>query len=333
MFVKELQSMRTSILERPAPPALTGDITFGRFLGEVQNSDTSRWDGKGLLSRRRLQRKNWTYFGAFSQQYMVGFAIVDAGLLGTGFVYVYDRHRNLLVEEKGAIPLAFPTGFQGKLRGEWEFKTGGRAWKIAPDHDGWAASYRGKRISLELRLGGAPGMSTIAPSIGRPFHYTYKACTLPVHIDVTVDGVHGEAAGGGMIDYTLGYPPRQTIWNWASAAGESTDGRRFGLNLVAHFNNGLENALWLGDEIIPLAQANFTYRRENLEAPWLLTTEDGIVDLTFTPEGRRAEKLWAGVMASDFVQPFGKFSGRLNLPSGPVDVTAFGVTEEHLALW
>lgn len=316
-----------------APAKLAEPVPFGRYLGEIAEANTSLWDGAGLFSPRRLQRKNWTYLGAFSASYMVGFAIVDAGLLGTAFVYVYDRQRKLLIEEKGAFPFAFPAGRIGELRGDWAFKQGGRSWSIGPDRDGWAATFQGKRIQANLRFGGGPGMSTVAPSIGRPFHYTYKACTLPAHIEVTLDGVRGESAGGGMIDYTLGYPPRSTTWNWASASGDASDGRRFGLNLVAHFNNGLENALWLGEEIVPLAQASFGYDPKNLEQPWRVTTEDGIVDLTFTPEGRRAERLWAGVMQSNFVQPFGKFSGRLNLSSGPLDVSAFGVTEEHIALW
>lgn len=320
----------------PAPHdfGAPGSVPFGRYLGALTDESTAKFDGgTGPLSRRRLQRKGWLYFGAFSPRYMIGIAAVDAGLVGTGFVYVYDREKQRLVEEKGMAPFAFAPGFAPRLRAAWRFAAGGRSWEIDPDGAGWSVRFRGKRVELTMRFGAAPGMTSISPVVGRPFHHTYKACTLPAHIAVAVDGEKSETAGAGVVDFTLGYPPRHTTWNWASVAGETADGRRFGANLVAHFHNGVENAIWLGDEIIPLSQATFIYDQSNVLSPWRIRTEDGGVDLRVVPEGERKEHLNVGLMVSHFTQPFGRVEGTVSTPKGPISLKGYGVVEQHRAVW
>ena len=328
--------MLTTLPLAPAPVGFgsPGSVPYGRFLGALADERTAAFDGgSGLLSPRRLQRKAWLYFGAFTQRYMIGIATVDAGLVATGFVYVYDRQQKRLVEEKAMAPLGFASAFAPKLRGEWRFAAGARRWSIEPDGDGWQVRFEGKRIVLGMRFGGAPGMTSISPVIGRPFHHTYKACTLPVHVDVSVDGNRGEVAGSGVVDFTLGYPPRHTTWNWASAAGQTSDGSRFGVNLVAHFHNGLENALWLGDEVIALPQATFIYDAHNVLAPWVVRSEDGALELRIYPEGERKERVNAGLMVSDFTQPFGRVEGTVNTGGRRLGLSGFGVVEQHRAVW
>src|SRR5262249_5256361 len=102
-------TMTTTARLAPAPASLAdaaGDVPFGRYAGPIADTGTARWDG-GLPPRRRTQRKAWLYLGAMTDRYMVGYAVVDAGLLGTGFAYAYDRERGLLVEEKVTVPIAF----------------------------------------------------------------------------------------------------------------------------------------------------------------------------------------------------------------------------------
>src|SRR5205809_5219836 len=104
-----------------APAALAdaaGEVPFGRYAGPIADTATGRWDG-GLPPRRRTQRKAWLYFGAMTDRYQVGYAVADAGLLGIGFAYVWDRERRSLVEEKVTVPLAFAGSFRPALRGSW----------------------------------------------------------------------------------------------------------------------------------------------------------------------------------------------------------------------
>lgn len=312
---------------RPAP--------FGTYRGPVRNVSTSAWDGnRGLMSRRRRERKGWIYFGAFSERYMVGLATVDAGLVANGFCYVYDRENDLLVEEGITLPLGFARDFEPRMDGTWDLSSGRRTWHIAYHDDVWRVQFSGRRLNVQLHMNGPGlGLSAIASSIGRPFAHTYKVAALPAHIDVSIDGKSGSADGGGSLDFTLGYPPRRTLWNWASMHGHTTAGQRVGLNLVGQFMNGQENGLWLDGELIALPQATFEYDASSPMAPWRIRTLDGTIDLEFQAEGKRSQNLKVGVMASVFTQPFGRFDGFIRLRGQEIKVTGLGVVEEHDATW
>ncbi len=335
---------------RPAPPALDAGggrpAASGRYLGAIAALSTAVWDGDlGLLSRRRLQRKGWMYFSACTARWSVGYAIVDAGLVATAFVYIRDRETGALIEEKATVPFGFAAGFAPDWRQPWQLAQRGRRWQItpaAPNADGgphgwpngwpsgWQVRFDSPDLNLALNVARVgTGLSAISSAPGRPFHHTWKLCALPVALRIGRAGQIIDEPASGALDFTLGYPPRHSLWNWASLDGQTADGRKVGVNLVAQFMNGLENALWLGDQLIPLAQASFDYDPARLLAPWRVRTEDGLVDVTFTPDGQRAEHLDALVLRSRFAQPFGRFEGRI----GNQQACGFGVVEEHEALW
>lgn len=316
----------------PAPAALHDrdgrPVASGRWRGPIADLDTAIWDRRG---RRRLQRKGWMYVSAVTARWSVGYAIVDAGLLATAFVYVFDRDSGRLLEEKVVVPFGFPSAFAPDWRQPWRLDRGERHWAI--EHDparGWQVRHDGPRLKLALDVErGGEGLSALARAPGRPFHHTWKLCALRSRLRFTLDGQQHEADSSSALDFTLGYPPRSSLWNWASLDGLRADGRKVGVNLVAHFMNGLENALWLGDALIPLGQATFAYDPSNLLAPWHLRTVDGRVDVVFEPSGRRAEYLNALWLRSRFAQPFGRWSGTVD----GVAASGHGVVEEHAALW
>lgn len=63
------------------------------------------------------------------------------------------------------------------------------------------------------------------------------------------------------------------------------------------------------------------------------------VELTFTPRGQREDHANVLVVESDFVQPYGTFSGHVQFVTDSGDevrvevVDAFGVVEQHYAVW
>jgi hypothetical protein len=316
----------------PAPPALDAGggrpADSGRYRGAIADLSTAAWDGGG---RRRLQRKGWMYFSASTERFSVGYAIVDAGLVASAFVYVHDRQTGRLVEEKASVPFGFAADRAPDWRCPWRLDRGDRHWAI--EHDaarGWQVRYSGRRLRLSLDVErGGDGLTAIANPPGRPFAHTWKLCALASRLCFTLDGKTHDLASSSALDFTLGYPPRSSLWNWASLDGTSADGRKLGINLVAHFMNGLENALWRDGELMPLAQATFRYEPSNLLAPWRVRTVDGRVDVVFQPDGQRAEHLDALLLQSRFAQPFGRWAGTVD----GVAAAGCGVVEEHAARW
>lgn len=54
------------------------------------------------------------------------------------------------------------------------------------------------------------------------------------------------------------------------------------------------------------------------------------LNLTFTPRGTREEHVNFGLIASDFVQPYGTFEGTV---AGKNIANVYGVVEKHYAKW
>lgn len=324
----------------PTPASLV-DIdgrfpAYGAYRGYVPDVSTTHWD-RAPRWRRRLQRKSWIYLGAYHDDLMLGFAVGDAGYLGTAFLYLYDRKRDERVEEALDLPFGFAEGFAPSMRRGWSFGLGDRRWRIDPEGDGLRLRYDGKRIGCDLRVPTLDGgMTTLAPSLDRPFNHTFKRLCLPVEVSARLDDRRYALSlpHGGAIDFTLGYPPRDTRWNWACLQGTTEDGRPFGVNLVAHFNDEIENALWLGDRVTPLGRgADFTVGQPADRGAWTVRHPEIGLDLTVTPEGARRDRKHLGLLKHDFVQPFGRFTGSFRDEGRTVRVTGHGVVEDHTSRW
>ena len=95
----------------------------------------------------------------------------------------------------------------------------------------------------------------------------------------------------------------------------------------------LENGLWAGKELSMFGPARFTFDESRLLDPWRVETTDGRCKVEFKPEGERAGVINAGIVASNYHQPYGTFSGQAKDDAGNVHEIKdfFGVTEFHKA--
>jgi hypothetical protein len=90
--------------------------------------------------------------------------------------------------------------------------------------------------------------------------------------------------------------------------------------------------MWVDGKIFCLKAARFKFEEKNIMHSWEVKTTDGYLDLLFTPSGERAEKLNAGLIVSDFHQPFGIYSGRFKDDNNRMYPLAnlFGLAEHHV---
>jgi hypothetical protein len=147
----------------------------------------------------------------------------------------------------------------------------------------------------------------------------------PVRATGTVDG--RPVTLRGLIDDSAGYHARRTDWRWCAGVGETPEGNVLAFNIVTGVHDaavGSERTLW-GDGVArELPPATFD---EDLRS---VAFDDGSV-LAFTEEARRARTDDFKLFASDYVQPFGTFSG--TLPGGTVVARGWGVMEAHAVRW
>lgn len=316
------------------PKALLKDgksLPYGIYSGLIADAHTSFWDVEGFFpKRRRSQRKCWIYFGSFSPDLYLGFAIADAGFISTAFCYFYIPSLQLFVEDKTTLPLGFKENFDPNLFDDWKLG----AFQISSQGKKISISYKGKFELNASCIENENGFSFVCPSEGRPFNYTYKNLLLPTKINIKYKGkTYNSEGNSGGLDFSKGYPPKQTVWKWASVTGQTASGKPIAINLVSEHNANMENAVWLDGKRIIVSDATFQKEAPFDKNPWYIKTNDGILDIEFTPQGARSENINIIAMKSIFTQPYGQFKGKISIDGQEEVFTGFGVVEDHLAVW
>ena len=328
----------------PAPARLIeeGSPIEGTWAGAIRDA---RFAGlgpeyaHGLLDRRMVE-KRWQALFLATPQAMVSLAIVDGGYLSSGIFSVFDRGaRRVLLDSNPVLPPLFARvdeepndGMRAVLDGPRIAarieRSGGRVLATAR----WGSG--ALDLSLDARAAPPPLSAALRLGPGR-FNFTQKLVGLPAEGEIRVGNVRfpvrGEPAG---LDFTHGHLARDTSWRWAFASARQK-GRLIGFNLSEGFMQSGENAAWVDGAPCAVGPVRFSFEPSAPLAPWRIRSDDGSLDLTFQPEGLRAQKVDLKVIVSKYVQPFGVFSGHLTTAAGErVELDALpGVTEDHTARW
>jgi hypothetical protein len=230
------------------------------------------------------------------------------GLYGPGLSLCAARVRI------GPLPQAFWAVWDGvALRERTVFRRGGLVLgdgvlRAGPVDLRWQAD--GEEIAVTSRHGDS-------------YIWTRKQ---PVRAHGTVDGRAVELRG--LVDDSAGYHARHTAWRWSAGVGEDAGGRALAWNLVDGVHDaptGSERTVWVDGTPAEAPPATFA---GDLTA---VTFAGDDARLRFAEEARRARADDFKLLASDYVQPFGTFSG--SLPGGVELARGWGVMERHDVRW
>ncbi|SCY33546.1 DUF2804 domain-containing protein [Desulfoluna spongiiphila] len=286
---------------------------------------------------KRVKFNRFNFVGFMADEFLAGVAVVDLGLIKNGFAYHFDRKTGVLTETSVLTPFRAtirPTPDTPMSR----INTSSLALTISET----GVDCRTDTFSLKAEFTAPhPAPLRVASRTGyRGWTYTDKRSPVSVKGTFSVNGTTTEIASPHVLaltDWSAGYMRRNTFWSWASSAAVLADGRPFGMNLAAGVNETgfTENMIWIDGAPVHIGPVHFDYRDNDTTTPWRITSMDGIIDLTFTPEGHREEKVNALVMGSLFTQLCGSFTGTVTPPGAdPVPVTnAPGFCEDHFARW
>lgn len=328
-----------------------GQPRFGLYRGRcaTTNLDNLSPTFGGSASNRLLGEKSWHWFCLADRQIACSGTILSAGYGGTVFAWVFNRETHeMIVEASGILPpltadLRDETdGVLARLRGfrrSFSVERDGRKMQISGDLGDLS-------FDVTLRETSPPPITAICP-VRR--HNADPADDggddTPSGVNVTTKQVCLEASGRfstgdrifrlgedaiGMTDRTHGLLGRHTQWRWAIGSGHLDDGTPVGFNLVSDFNDCLENAVWIDDQVHAASAAAIDFDAARPTDPWHARTDDGRIDLSLGVEGVRESETDLRVVTSDFVSPKGLWEGRL------LDRevhSLYGVAEDHRATW
>ena len=336
------------------PPRMVGDngsVHFGTFrtpFKDVNILDAPLYSWRVPRFWKKFRLKEWQHFGIITPTHYFGMVIFDAKFVGVSFFYAYDRTQNSRVEGTRQSRKMMSVASQ-MYDGFCRFEASGYALHIENKLDEGF-----HRIAVDIQSGrNFPGVQgefvvyedidkveplvQVSPITGfRPF-YTHKAA-IPVSgeirlgsEDIRIDKENCIA----LIDEQKTYYPYFSFWKWATAAGYSDDGKLLAFNLCQNMisadEDDNENCFWIDGKITCLKAARFDYG--DVLKPWKIRTTDGRLELSFAPAGQRHQKVnTAGIIRSNFHQPFGLYSGRFIDDQGKVHGISefFGLAEDHL---
>lgn len=340
------------IASRLAPAPKTpvdehGQPRIGTFEGSPDKVDLGRLSGdfQPRCLDRLIRNKEWTYTALAGQSdegrnVKVIMGITDLHYASTGFVTVFDVDQKTVLAEhnfmagRSDVTPEPVEGLQASFSG-WLHRA-----NLILSHPKGAGQYS-QHIDIAARkgqpavafdgvfgAGGPPPATVISPKIrdgeDKPtaVGMTVKSQALSGSGTLTVgeDTFHLSSLMGS-VDYSAGTMNRITEWRWGSATGVLDDGRKFGLNMVAGFNDAdqraNENLFWVQDssgqsQILPLPALNFEFDPKQPMQPWRVKGSGTFdVDLRFQPYGLHSQHTNLGLIASRFDQPSGHWEGTL----------------------
>ncbi len=329
-----------------------GQPLYGRLEAPVQDINFTDFDlrtpmGKAIPPGRRGRRFNqFQFIGIHSDAIIAGLAIVRLRWVCHAFLYLYDTQSGAWKEHKFTRPL-----------------TSGLVFGQKPNDD--ITAFRHGRNRLTIRATPRPGIrqlrvsladgtrirATIDESTGYDplalctrtgftgWTYTQKASARVCHgrIDWQDRKYDLEALGAlACVDWSGGYMRHETSWNWACISSRLSDGRSLGVNIAAGVNETgyNENTLWLDNRQIALPPVHFRFDRYHEKHGWALTSADDSVRLHFDPVTAYRDKINALIMASNFSQYLGRYSGEIDIEGETLHLERlWGVAEDHYARW
>ncbi len=142
----------------------------------------------------------------------------------------------------------------------------------------------------------------------------------------------------GVLDWGRGVWTRDNTWYWSSLSTVLADGSNFGFNLGYGFGDtsaASENMAFYKGKAYKLNDVDFGLPDTNFNDDWHFTSQDGAIDMIFTPLYDNRTLINLLFLKQDAHQVFGYFTGAIRLSDGQVISLnrAFGFAEKVRNVW
>ena len=298
-------------------------------------------------SRRRITESD--RYVVFNPTHTVTFEVRDDGLLGYVGVTVASRRekkrstqgfQTLLPLGRYGMPPGSQTGpvrFRrtGVILDFVPMEGGARIIRVDIPKQGNSRSVRGELVLSEPAPSGFQAESLVCnlPWRNERNAFRYSRCSPWYTAEGvvqfgTAEIVFTKGNSWGVFDWTRGVRPRADIRYWAAACGRASSGAVSGVSgagrligfSVGHgsedTSEGTGNAFFVDGRLHKLDQITFHIPTANRLSPWRFTSNDGRLEMIFTPRQERYDHrriLFHSLARRQF---YGSFSGKAVLDDG-----------------
>lgn len=327
----------------------SGKVTYANFTTPVETINYRDFDLRDNMDKpasflkKRMGFNQFQFIALTGPELIFGLAIVNLKWVNNCFAYCYEPATGKFQEFSSLLPLSFGSEVnQTPNQGVWRFAQGKNFAEIRCENQQRIVEFYFDDMACgEFYIDEKNHYDPLAVCCRAGysgFVYTQKSTALAVQGNIkwgeTVFAAESLLAS---VDWSAGYMRRETFWLWSSLSCRLENGQTLGFNLAAGVNETsfTENALWLDGKKINLERAEFIFDRTDRQKPWTIRSSDGVLTLQFIPEGKRCEKVNAGLLASNFTQLFGKYYGEVRLSDGQILTIdgQYGFAEDHYAKW
>ena len=325
-----------------------GDVRLGVFAAPIEVVNHEDYDLRTPMGRpasalqRRMGFNQFEFLGAMCNEIVFGVAIADVRYAGTGFAYVHDPSTGARSEASVTRPLALGFDFvQTPESGTSTLRSRPLRVEMHAMDTGRRLVAAARDIEIDARFieTDIEPMRICTRAGAAGFVYARKTAGHRVEGRVRWKDLEFDLAAVGALghhDWSAGYMRRETFWNWSCLAGRSTEGRVLGLNASCGVNETsfLESCFWVDGRLHRLPPVHFVYDRRDLHRPGASTTSRGGSTCT-SRRSAPAERINAGLVASNFTQLYGRYRGRLRTTDGEEHGVEElpGYAEWHYAKW
>ena len=297
-----------------------------------------RYDKTKVKSRIKL--KEWDYYLIYNSRFAVALTVADNGYMGMLSASVIDFENKK--EKTSSVIDLFTLGKynmpQSSKRGDVEVKNNQACFSFVHNKEQRHLKVQylrfdgEKSLDVDIVLHDEPheNMTIATPFKDKPkaFYYNqkivgFRAEGVVKYGDQTI--VFDLTDAVGILDWGRGVWTYKNTWYWSSMAGY-VDGHKIGFNLGYGFgdtSSATENMVFYDGYASKLNDVKFEIpkdkkgRNEYL-LPWKITSNDGSVDVSFSPILNRHSDINLLVLRSNQNQVFGKFNGTVRLSDGKV---------------
>ncbi|CCY07982.1 MAG: DUF2804 domain-containing protein [Coprobacillus sp.] len=281
------------------------------------------------IKANKLRIKEWDYYYIGNNNYGIALTIADNSYMGLGSVSILDFKAQKFITKSSMtfMPQGKTNMPSSSKEGNVYFNTSKLELSFEKNNNkrflkGVFRKYnKGIDLHISIELFDEPEESmVIATPFEKKHHFYYNQ-------KINCMRARGKATLGGktysffpeesfaVLDWGRGVWTYKNTWYWSSMSGIK-DGKKIGFNLGYGFGNtdkATENMLFFDGKAYKIEAVTFHIPRIGNKydylSPWKFSSNDGTVNLTFTPILNRKDYTNILVIKSLQDQVFGKFSG------------------------